>query len=69
VAEVVEDGQGLLPAVAGGFGLAGGVVGVAGSGQSPGLVVAVVYVTADAEGLLIAGDGLAVRYPAGAGPG
>ena len=60
MAEVVEDGQGLLPAVAGGFGLAGGVVGVADPGQSPGLVVAGVYVTADAEGLLIAVDGLAV---------
>jgi hypothetical protein len=37
VVEVVEDGQGLLPGVASGLGVAGGVVGVAKAGEGFGL--------------------------------
>jgi hypothetical protein len=40
VVEVVEDGQRLLPGVAGGLRVSGGVVGVAEVGQDGGLVVA-----------------------------
>src|SRR2546421_4903531 len=60
VVHFVEDGQGLLPGVAGGLRVAGGVVGVAEVGEGVGLVVAVAGVPDQSEGVLVAGDGLGV---------
>ena len=58
--EVVEDGQGLLPGLAGGPGVAAGVVGVAEVGEGVSFVVAVAEVPDQSEGVLVAGDGLGV---------
>lgn len=58
--KVVEDGQGPLPSVAGGVGVAGGVVSVAEVGEGIGLVVAVAMVPVQGQGVLIAGDGFGV---------
>ena len=50
--EVVEDGQGLLPGVAGGLVVAGGVVGVAEVGQDGGFGVEVAEATKQGDGVL-----------------
>jgi hypothetical protein len=54
VVEVVKDVQGVLPGVAGGGGIAGGVVGVAEVGEGVGFVVAVAEVPDQGEGVLVA---------------
>src|SRR5215813_3935414 len=60
VVELVEDGQGLLPGVAGGLGVAGGVVGVAEVGEEFGFVVAVAEAPDQVKGVLVADEGLGV---------
>ena len=58
VFEVGEDGQGLLPRMAGGGGVAGGVVGVAEAAEDFGFVVAVAEVSEHLDGVLVGSDGL-----------
>src|SRR5262245_58716229 len=58
--ELVEDGQGLLPAVASRIAVVVGVVGIAEVGEGVGFVVAVAKVPVYVEGELVAGDGLGV---------
>jgi hypothetical protein len=60
VGELVEDGQGLLPGVAGGLRVSGGVVGVAEAGEGVGFVVAVADLPVELDRLLVAGEGLGV---------
>lgn len=60
VVELVEDGKGVLPGVAGRPGIAGGVVDVAEVGKDSRFVVAVAEVPVQVEGVLVAGDGLVV---------
>jgi len=60
VVEVVEDGQGLLPGVAGGVEFAGGVVDVAEVVEGVGLAVAGAEVPVQGEGVPVADDGLGV---------
>ena len=57
VVEVGEDGQGLLPGIAGGLRVAGGVVGVAEVGEGGGLVVAVAEVLVQGEGVVATKEG------------
>jgi hypothetical protein len=63
VVEVVEDGQGLLPGLVVGVGVAAGVVGVAEVDEGGGFVVPVAEVAEQADGVLVAGDGLDVWWP------
>lgn len=58
VGEFVEDLQGVLPGVAGGLRVAGGVISVAKVGESAGFAITVAEILKQAEGALIAGDGL-----------
>src|SRR6266545_1099566 len=60
VVKVGEDGEGLLPGIAGGGGVAGGVMGVTEVGEHVGFVVAVAEVPKQHEGVLVAGDGFGV---------
>src|SRR5947209_8775548 len=60
VAEVGEDGQGLLVGIAGGMGVAGGVVGVAETGQGGGFVVHGVEFVVQRDGALVVRGGLPV---------
>src|SRR5262249_34877123 len=58
--ELVEDGQGLLPSVLGGLGVAGVLMGVAEAGESGRFFVTVAEVPEQVKGVLVAGDGLDV---------
>src|SRR6266496_2014530 len=60
VAEVVEDAQRLLPGLAGGVGVSGGVVGVAKVGECGRFVVPVADVSVQADGVLVTGEGCGV---------
>src|SRR5262249_14538994 len=60
VVEVVEDGEGQLPGVAGSVVVACGVVGVADVGEGAGFFVPVAEVTVQGEGVVVAGDGVGV---------
>jgi hypothetical protein len=54
--EVVEDGQGLLPAFPGRAGVAGGAVGVAEVDEHAGFLIGVAELAVEGEGLPVAGD-------------
>ena len=74
VMEALEDGQRLLPGVAGRLVVSCGVLAVAEFGEGVGLVVAVAELAVQGQGLLVAGDGVrvaakAVQGVADAGPG
>ena len=60
VAQVVEDGQGLLPGLAGGVVLPGGVLGVAEVGESAGLADPVAEFGQQFNGVTVAADRLCV---------
>jgi len=60
VVQVVEDGQGLLPVVAGGLVVPVGLVGFAEVDEGLGAEVAVAVVRIGVQGLLVVGDCLAV---------
>src|SRR5215475_6061394 len=56
--EVVEDAQGLPPGAVGGLGAAGGEVGLAEASEGIGFFVAVAEIPKQAQGVLVAGEGL-----------
>ena len=72
--EALEDGQRLLPGIAGRLTVADGVLAIAELGEGVGLVVAVAELAVQAQGSLVAPDGVwvvakALQAVADAGPG
>jgi hypothetical protein len=60
VVELVEDGHGVLPAVAGRVGVTGGVTSVAKAGEREGFFVAVADLAVQVDCVSVAGEGLGV---------